>query len=690
MNLEASQANLVYKYKNVKMKIIKTSLNIKFIKKCLHNNITPNFSKINIQNKSLAAVKTKSIAQKIWQKEEIKQLYVKKDRLNRILYIAHLKVLDSLHPAIISNVMELIEAQIREVVKVIISKHIKKFDNLYKKQHMYDNNDNINCKHNFYKRVVNYTNIELSSDETELISKGLKYNLPKLSKNSLLRGVINAEAAIKCIKNQETQQVTRSVINNKLDRILKMDGLSKNKNQFIKYKKELNLMKTIKQKIDINKAIVTKADKGNTVVILSQADYTQKCYEFINNNIIKTLEHDPTSKYTKELNSAVNKCINLFDANVRHHIKQINAQAPAFTGLPKIHKDNMPIRPLVNYTSAPGYKIARKLQHIIKNSIKLENNHSIKNNKDFINKINSIDLLPSYKLVSFDIVNLYTNIPIQETIEILQNNLLNTAILNPQEINELILILRIVLKQNYFTFDGKFFKQGEGLAMGSPLSGLLADIYLNFYENNYLLSNCNSYHDKIISYTRYVDDTFMVFNGTCRQMDMLLKYMNNINNNIKFTMEVENENCLNFLDLSVRRNADCITYKIYRKPTTTDITVHADSFHPYTQKMAPFNAFVNRLLTIPMNQEDFQDEVNIIKHIAVNNGYKSDIIDNLIRKHRNKMERKSKLDGKKDRYISVEYANVIPNIIKNELRKLDIIVSFKTTDNILNLSLIHI
>ena len=73
-----------------------------------------------------------------------------------------------------------------------------------------------------------------------------------------------------------------------------------------------------------------------------------------------------------------------------------------------------------------------------------------------------------------------------------------------------------MLKQNYFTFDGKFFEQGEGFAMGSPLSGLLADIYLNFYENNYLLSNCNSYHDKIISYTRYVDDTFMVFNGTCR------------------------------------------------------------------------------------------------------------------------------------------------------------------------------
>ena len=144
-----------------------------------------------------------------------------------------------------------------------------------------------------------------------------------------------------------------------------------------------------------------------------------------------------------------------------------------------------------------------------------------------------------YKLASFDIVNLYTNIPIQETLNILKNNLLKTKIMDQQMINELIYILDIILKQNYFAFDGNFFIQKDGLAMGSPLSAILSEIYLNHYENTYLLSANNKFHKHIKLYKRYVDDTIVIFNGTERQLHQLLTHMNGINPNIKFTIEVE-------------------------------------------------------------------------------------------------------------------------------------------------------
>lgn len=70
--------------------------------------------------------------------------------------------------------------------------------------------------------------------------------------------------------------------------------------------------------------------------------------------------------YTKALNSAINKCVTLLDTHTRRIAKQIKPKAPEFIGLPKLHNENLPIRPLVNYTSAPGYKIAKKLQHIKK------------------------------------------------------------------------------------------------------------------------------------------------------------------------------------------------------------------------------------------------------------------------------------------------------------------------------------
>ena len=111
--------------------------------------------------------------------------------------------------------------------------------------------------------------------------------------------------------------------------------------------------------------------------------------------------------------------------------------------------------------------------------------------------------------------------------------------------------LEVVLNQIYFIFDGNYYIQKKGLAMGSPLSGLLADIYLNHYENIHMFSSANKWHNKIVSYTRYVDDTFIIFNGTIRQINNLKNYLNNINKNIQFTLEVEIENKLNFLDLTI-------------------------------------------------------------------------------------------------------------------------------------------
>ena len=170
---------------------------------------------------------------------------------------------------------------------------------------------------------------------------------------------------------------------------------------------------------------------------------------------------------------------------------------------------------------------------------------------------------PQYKLASFDIVNLYTNILVADTLRILRNNLVNTNKLDIDSTNELMDLLKLVLDQNYFTHDKQFFTQHDGVAMGSPLSGLLADIYLNHFENSFIFTN-NKYNDNIIFYGRYVDDTFLIYKGTRRQIDQLHKYLNSINSNIQFTLENEDNGKLNFLDLTVTRNNNKLQFNIYR------------------------------------------------------------------------------------------------------------------------------
>ena len=73
-----------------------------------------------------------------------------------------------------------------------------------------------------------------------------------------------------------------------------------------------------------------------------------------------------------------------------------------------------------------------------------------------------------------------------------------------------------------------------------------------------------------------------------------------------------------------------LKFNIYRKPTTTDTTIHADSHHPLSHKMAAYNNFIHRLLTVPLDDNDFRDELNVIKYIAVANGYNSLTIDKLL------------------------------------------------------------
>ncbi len=80
------------------------------------------------------------------------------------------------------------------------------------------------------------------------------------------------------------------------------------------------------------------------------------------------------------------------------------------------------------------------------------------------------------------------------------------------------------------------------------------------------------------------------------------------------------------------RRDDQHNFKIYRKDTQTNHTLHTTSNHPYTHKMAAYNSYVHRLLNIPMNKEDFENEKHIIQHIAISNGYNPEIIDKIINK----------------------------------------------------------
>ena len=87
-----------------------------------------------------------------------------------------------------------------------------------------------------------------------------------------------------------------------------------------------------------------------------------------------------------------------------------------------------------------------------------------------------------HRLLTLDIKDLYVNIPIKETINITKTQLLIHN--DKHTANQIIMLLETILGQNYFTFQNQIYQPDKGVAMGSPISGTVAEIFLQHLEKN--------------------------------------------------------------------------------------------------------------------------------------------------------------------------------------------------------------
>ena len=112
-------------------------------------------------------------------------------------------------------------------------------------------------------------------------------------------------------------------------------------------------------------------------------------------------------------------------------------------------------------------------------------------------------------------------------------------------------LLRMALQNNFFSFDGKIYKQTDGVAMGSPLGPSLANAFLCFHEQIWLNDCIEEF--KPVYYRKYVDDIFALF-GSPDHLEKFTSYVNSKHKNIKITYEKESNNSLPFLDILISRS----------------------------------------------------------------------------------------------------------------------------------------
>ena len=90
--------------------------------------------------------------------------------------------------------------------------------------------------------------------------------------------------------------------------------------------------------------------------------------------------------------------------------------------------------------------------------------------------------------------------------------------------------------------------------MGSPISSILAEIFIHHIEQTHILNKQdNKYANKIIYWYRYVDDILLLYNRNSRQTKQLHQYINKLYQKLNFTLETEVNNSMNFLDLTITK-----------------------------------------------------------------------------------------------------------------------------------------
>ena len=348
--------------------------------------------------------------------------------------------------------------------------------------------------------------------------------------------------------------------------------------------------------------MILPADKGRCVVIMPTKMYEDKAEELLSDtSTYKKLTKDPTPKYTTKLVNTLKKLKetgNITYAQYRH-LYPTSHIPPKFYGLPKIHKSFVPLRPIVASRGSITYNSARFLADILAPLVG-RTPYFIKNSANLVDKLSQFIIAPDESLVSYDVTALFTSVPVQESIRVVNDllvndtNLVNRTQLTPTQITEL---LEVCLNTTYFLYRGSFFQQVEGAAMGSPISPIIAYLFMEHFERKTLSTFLNPPR----FWGRYVDDTMTIIKKDV--IDRFTAHLNNTHPAIKFTFELENDNKIPMLDTTIIRKADgTLQFEVYRKPTSTDQYLDFTSHQPLQHKLGVIRTLSHRANTIPSSE----------------------------------------------------------------------------------------
>lgn len=463
------------------------------------------------------------------------------------------------------------------------------------------------------KHILNLSDYSLSTIEKQALCRGLSFCTPR----NKPQPVIDAEF-------ENLYKQLQGIPHNESDMPLLKSELvcmSKSFSQKRRFDSVLNsthqeAIKYLRNNKDI---IICPPDKGNAVIMMNRNDYVDKVQQILSNPSKfqkDDFQIDLTSKIEKQVCNHISKLrqCNLITNETAKSLTPTGSTFPKLYGLPKVHKPDVPVRPILSMVNTPTHKLAKWLVEILRPVRDAVSQNVVKDSFDFVNIIRSIDLTNTH-MCSFDVQSLFTNIPLLETIDHIPDICNRFQLDLPMNFKLLKSLILLCTHKVQFSFNNIFYFQNDGVAMGSPLGPILADIFMGYVEH--FLLHRSEHSPKY--YFRYVDDTFAVFDNTTSALSYL-DILNSLHSNLRFTIEHEDSGSLSFLDVNVHKTDRYPTTSVHRKSTWSGLYLHFHSFVPIRYKQNLVKTLFNRALKI-CSEDHLPSELSLLRATLKQNAY---------------------------------------------------------------------
>lgn len=378
--------------------------------------------------------------------------------------------------------------------------------------------------------------------------------------------------------------------------------------------------------------VIKPADKGSATVIMGRDQYVKEVIRQLSDTTYYVKLSEPIYLQTvAEVHQIIDKLYldKKINAKQKQYLKgDCEPRSRRFYILPKIHKEPEkwtvpfeipPGRPIVSDCGSETYETAEFIEYFL-NPLSTKHPSYIKDTYHFISLIKRLKIPVNSYFFTIDVDSLYTNIDIKAGLKTIQN-IFHKYPDSKRPDRELLLLLQINLTKNDFEFDGEFYLQIKGTAMGKRFAPSYANIFMADWEEK-ALQKCPK---KPIHYFRYLDDIFGIWTFSEEDFQEFFHILDGHDPSIRLKHTLHT-NHVNFLDTTVYKGplfkeTQTLDIKVYFKETDTHALLFKSSFHPKHTYRGLVKSQLLRFRRICTQNTDFKHAVQILFSSLRKRGY---------------------------------------------------------------------